>query len=45
MEKKYGDQDEDDKKEIMDFYEFKSVDLNANKKKKGQIEQPKYTGY
>ena len=45
MEKKYGNQDEEDKKEIMEFYEYKQVDLNVNKKKKGVVETPKYTDY
>jgi len=29
MKKKYGNQDEEDKKEIMEFFEFKQVDTNT----------------
>ena len=36
MKKKYGNQDEEDKKEIMEFFDFKKVDLNTQKKKPEQ---------
>lgn len=32
MKKKYGNQDEEDKKEIMEFFEFKEVNLQLEKK-------------
>jgi len=33
MKKKYGNQDEEDKKEIMEFFEFKEVKLEKEKTK------------
>lgn len=32
MKKKYGNQDDEDKKEIMEFFEFKEVKLELEKK-------------
>lgn len=39
MQKKYGNQDEDDRKEIMNFFDFKEVNKEAKKKK---TDEPKF---
>lgn len=43
MKKKYGNQDEEDKQEIMEFFDFKEVNTNVTKKK--GIEQSKYSDF